>query len=68
MAKRENYMDQDMAYFLGLFQSRGMAHQISGGLHKIEISFPTKSLIMEGHDQKSMIAIGVSMITELQGS
>ena len=63
----ENYLDLDVAYFLGLISIRGTLHETAGD-KRIIIEFPFKNLIAEGiriHvDQQEQLQIGANLIRD----
>jgi len=63
----ENYLDPDVAYFLGLIAGRGTLHESSGD-RKIIVEFPHKNLIAEGikkqYVQQDHLSYSLSQIRE----
>lgn len=58
-----DYLDEDLAYFLGLLVARGKISH-SGGVHTIVIQFPFKNLEVEGikksYTQRNEFALGLN--------
>ena len=52
MIVSENYLDPDVAYFLGMISARGVLHE-SAGDKKIVIDFPFGSFNAEGVNKRS---------------
>lgn len=63
----DDYIDGDVAYFLGLVIGRGTIME-SQGVRQISIEFPYSSLEVEGvlssYDQETAIRLGLSEIRE----
>lgn len=63
----DDYIDEDVAYFLGLVIGRGTIME-SAGVRQISIEFPYSSLEVEGvsssFDQETAIRLGLSEIRE----
>jgi len=62
MMQKIDYLDEDVAYFLGLLTARGEMSQ-SGNVRRITIEFPFKSLQVEGitkkYEQKNEFIVGL---------
>ncbi len=59
----ENYLDEDVAYLLGLTVMRGQLYD-HGSEHGITIEFPFKSLRVEGYDQELHLQVSVNRIRD----
>lgn len=59
----ENYLDEDVAYLLGLIVMRGQLYD-RGAERGITIEFPFKSLEVEGYDQAVYLQLSVNRIRD----
>lgn len=59
----ENFLDEDVAYLLGLIVMRGELYD-HGSERGITIEFPFKSLQVEGYDQKVHLQLSVNRIRD----
>lgn len=59
----ENYLDEDVAYLLGLIVMRGQLHDRSAE-HSVTIEFPFKNLEVGGFDQELYLQLSVNRIRD----
>ena len=59
----ENYLDEDVAYFLGLIVMRGQLYD-RGSERGITIEFPFKSLQVEEYDQELYLQLSANQIRD----